>query len=222
MISIITPIWNRSDLTYQFLAAHWQQYVKNKNPNIDFEIIIVNNGSTDNTSRVVGKWEGMYGNLMTVINLPENTGFGPGNNLGAQNAKGDIFVFAENDIFLSGDYLALIKKEMKEDVLIGPALHSESTGWNNFGDLIIPYLDFCLFACTHKTWEKLGGFDERFVPCDYEDIDMCYTAQQKNIELKALKLPIRHAPGQTAQTLSGGRLQVTLKNQALFRKKWQL
>ena len=44
--SIITAVWNRSDLTHQFLTHHWRLF--SKRPEV--EIVMVNNGSTDDTS----------------------------------------------------------------------------------------------------------------------------------------------------------------------------
>lgn len=218
MVSIITPVWNKSELTHQFLFKNWQLY--QHRPEIEF--VIVNNGSTDNTGRVLNQWVGIMGKRLVVVELPENTGFGPGNNRGAEAAKGLILVFLSNDVLPKRDYITPIQEAMTNNVLFGPDLLDYDTGWNKFGDTLIPYLAGHCLACTRKTWETLGGFDDRYVPCDYEDIDLSYTAQQKGIELRALNLPLQHMFGQSAMNLSGGRGKATLKNQALFKKKWNL
>lgn len=218
MVSIITPVWNQSSLTHQFLFKNWQLY--QDDPNLEF--IIINNGSTDNTIRILDQWQGIMGDRLTVINLPENIGFGPGNNWGAEIAKSYIFVFVSNDVLIKGDYVTPIRDAMSKDTLYGSQLLDYDTGWNKFGDLLIPYLAGHCLACTHKTWFRLGGFDEQFVPCDYEDIDLSYTACQKGIELKALSLPLEHMFGQSAIALEGGREETTLRNQDLFKEKWGL
>lgn len=218
MVSVITPVWNQSGLTHQFLFKNWQLY-KDRS---DIEFVIVNNGSTDNTDRVLSQWQGIMGNRLSVINLPKNIGFGPGHNRGAKEAKGDVFIHISNDVIPKGDYIGLIQKSLRDNTLFGPQLLDFDTGWNKFNDTLIPYLAGWCLACDRRTWEKLGGFDEQFIPCDYEDIDLSYTAQQKGIELKEISLPLQHLFGQSAANLEGGRSQTTLRNQELFRAKWSL
>lgn len=218
MVSIITPVWNKSELTHQFLFKNWRLY--QHQPEIEF--VIVNNGSTDNTSKVLEQWAGIMGKRLVIVDLPQNTGFGPGNNRGAEAAKSLILVFISNDVMPTGDYIAPIKEAVAKDTLLGVQLYDYDTGWNKFGNTLIPYLAGHCLACTRKTWDKLGAFDERYVPCDYEDIDLSYTAHQKGIALKALTLPLQHMFGQTAQTLEGGRIKVTTENQSLFKEKWGL
>lgn len=218
MVSIITPVWNKSDLTHQFLFKNWQLY-KNR---ADVEFVIVDNGSTDNTNKILAQWVEVMGGRLTVAVRQSNIGFGPGNNLGATEAAGDTLVFISNDVIPKGDYITAIEQGVKDDVLIGPQLLDYDTGWNKFGDTLIPYLGGWCLACNRATWDKIGGFDERYVPCDYEDIDLSYTAQQKGIELTAIGLPLQHLFGQSAVNLEGGREKTTLKNRSLFMKKWNL
>ncbi len=45
-ISVITPVWNRADLTMQFLRLNWGLYGSRH----DVEFVVVDNGSTDDTS----------------------------------------------------------------------------------------------------------------------------------------------------------------------------
>lgn len=218
MVSVIVPVWNQSNLTHQFLFRNWQLY--QQKPEIEF--VIVNNGSTDNTLKVLEQWQAIMGKRLVIANLPDNIGFGPGNNWGAEIAKSLILIFISNDVLIKGDYIMPIKDTITKDALYGAELLDYDTGWNKFGDVLIPYLTGWCVACTCKTWHKLGGFDERYFPCDYEDIDLSYTAQQKGIELRPLSLPLQHISGQSAIALEGGREKVTLRNQALFKEKWKL
>lgn len=218
MVSVIVPVWNKSDLTHQFLFKNWQLY-QNR---IDVEFIIVDNGSTDNTDKILSQWQEVMGSRLTVVALPANIGFGPGNNLGTQEASGDVLIHMSNDVIPKGDYITAIEQSVEDDALVGPQLLDYDTGWNKFGDTLVPYLGGWCLACNRKTWDKIGGFDERFVPCDYEDIDLSYTAQQKGVELKAIGLPLSHMFGQSAVNIDGGRESTTLKNQVLFREKWNL
>lgn len=216
MISVITPVWNQSQLTHLFLFQNWQFYEKRP----DVEFVVINNGSVDNTFRVLDIWRELMGSHLKVINLPENIGFGPANNKGAKEAKGDTLVFISNDVIVQGDYISLLP--IGDNQLCGPELIGFDTGWNKFNGATIPYLAGWCLACTRKTWDTLGGFDERFIPVDYEDMDLSYTAQQKDIELKAFSLPLKHMFGQSAVHIEGGREKVTFKNQERFKEKWGL
>lgn len=217
MISVVTPVWNRSDLTHQFLFQNSRLY--GDNPEVEF--VVIDNGSTDNTQEYLDLWQRKMPNLK-VLTSKDNTGFGPAHNWGSREARGDVLIELSNDVVISGDYIALVREavEANPDAMFGPQVMTDNTGWNVFGGKVISYIyGWCIF-CSRKVWEDVGGFDERFVPCDYEDIDISMRAVEKGHELRQVDLPLRHLSGQSAQNLSGGRLAITLKNQALFKEKW--
>lgn len=217
-VSVITPLWNQAGLTHNFLARNWQLY--QSRPEVEF--VVVDNGSTDHTPKILKHWIETMGDQLKVIELEKNIGFGPGNNRGATEAAGDILAFLSNDVIATGDYITPIQNAVQEGALFGPQLLDYDTGWNTFGGVTTPYLaGWCLF-CTKATWGTLGGFDERFVPCDYEDIDLSFTAAKKDIDLVEVTLPLNHLFGQSARVLDGGRETVTLKNQERFKAKWNL
>ncbi len=139
MISIITPVWNRSDLTDRWLVQNWSMY--SEHPNIEW--IIIDNGSTDSTPRVLSNWKAAMGNALKVYNFEENIGFGPANNKGAEIAKGDILAFISNDVQVLGDYITPIEilyNYSQGATLFGPEIWDGNTGWNTFDLGIIPYV----------------------------------------------------------------------------------
>jgi GT2 family glycosyltransferase len=220
-VSVITPVWNRMDWTMRFLHQNWQRY--RMRPDIEF--IIIDNGSVDNTRRILAQWQKRMGDQLITIRNDENRGFGPANNQGAEAARGDVLIFLSNDVVLRGDYMALIEETLARDSsrpLVGAQLYKHDTGWNRFNGRTIPYLAGWCLACTAPTWQTLGGFDEQYVPCDYEDIDLSMVAAKKNVPLKEVALPLEHAFGQSAQSLTGGRAAVTHHNRELFIEKWGL
>lgn len=211
--SVIIPVWNKVNLTRDFISAHLRLKLK------PHEMIVVNNGSTDGTKALLTIFKSQYQPLVTK-HLPENTGFPGGNNCGAQVASGDILIFISNDVTPIGDYITPIVQAIQSDpaALYGAELLSYDTGWNNFEPVgVIPYLAGWLLACHKLTWARLDGFDEAFSPCDYEDLDLSYRADQMGIALRPLNLPLRHAFGQTAMQLD--RLSITNRNRAYFAKK---
>lgn len=221
MISIITPVWNRSDLTDRWLYQNRSMF----SGHTGIEWIIVNNGSTDGTGDVLKYHKYYMGNLLKIITLGENTGFGPANNRGAEIATGDILAFVSNDVQVLGDYITPIEMSLsfdREKFLYGPEVWDNNTGWNTFDLGIIPYVAGWCVIVRAALWGPLCKWDERFVPCDYEDIDLSYQVVRAGGELIKLTLPLKHDSGKSAEALPGGRLAVTLQNQKRFMEKWGL
>lgn len=213
--SIITPVWNHSILTLSFMKTNHMLF--GRNPNV--EMVVVDNGSTDNTPGLLAQWARMWNNL-TVVTLPENKGFGPGNNAGADVASGDILIFLSNDVRVLGDYLAIILDSLNRQALAGAQLFGHNTGWNSFDGRLIPYIAGWCTICSRDVWTFLEGYDPRYVPCDYEDIDLSLEATEQGLELQELNLPLQHLFGRSALSLPGGRQAITLENQRRFMQKW--
>ena len=246
--SIVMPVWNRADLTLQFLNQHWRLYSRRQ----DLEIVVVDNGSIDLTPALLWQWGEVLGDRLKVLHNSENVGFAAANNQGARKAEGGVLIFISNDVIANGDYVAEIEQWLsadivistdmvaaadfarkpvwrlgaRNDLLLGAKLLAHDTGWNKFnspqGEIIIPYLEGWCVACSRPTWEFLGGWDERYFPSDYEDFDLSYSAVKKGIHLSAIPLPLRHLFGQSAQQIPGGRLAATHRNRRRFMEKWGL
>ena len=86
-ISIIIPHYNCFDTLNNCIISLNNSSFK------DFEIIVVNNNSTDSSIDKIGK---LYQNI-TIINSQINLGYSGGCNLGAQHAKGKYLLFLNND-----------------------------------------------------------------------------------------------------------------------------
>lgn len=213
-VSVITPVWNSSQHTARYLIQAYQAYRASK----DVEFIIIDNGSTDNTFYMLPEYLRKMDNLRVITN-EENRGFPVACNQGARKATGDLLLFLNNDVTIFGDYVSQLLAVMDDDILAGPELNEHNTGWNKFGELTIPYLAGWCLALTKATYEALGGFDERYTPCDYEDVDLCYGAVKAGLNLVRLELPIRHISGGSAMP---DRLAITERNRVRFAEKWGL
>ena len=88
MVSIIIPNYNGGDLLYNCIDSIY------KNISIkDFEIIVVDNGSTDNSiNRVKSNFQNVE-----IISSNSNLGYSGGCNLGAVYSKGNFLLFLNND-----------------------------------------------------------------------------------------------------------------------------
>lgn len=222
MISIITPVFNRSDLTAQFLFYNEIHYPHDQG----MEWIIIDNGSTDGTGGILEYWKDIIGPRLVVLNNDENKGFPTACNQGAERAQGGTLLFLNNDVLIKGDYISPLENVLKDDplCLVGAQKIVGDTGWNNFNGQVIPYLAGWCVAVDSIIFSDLGGFDERYSPAYYEDIDLCYNALKEGLELKEVFVPLQHIGEQTglSQFKAEDRKNITLANKARFAEKWGL
>ena len=96
MVSIIIPNYNGEDLLYNCINSIY------KNISIkDFEIIVVDNGSTDNSiNRVKSNFQNVE-----IISSNSNLGYSGGCNLGATHASGKYLLFLNNDTEHSNEWI---------------------------------------------------------------------------------------------------------------------
>jgi glycosyltransferase involved in cell wall biosynthesis len=127
LITVFTPTYNRAHLLprlYESLKAQTFQ---------DFEWIIVDDGSTDNTETVVKEWiqpEGNRNNFHPLGGIKggfryfmqPNGGKHRAINRGAQEARGELFFIADSDDYMPKDSLEKVAKKyekVKDDKTIG-------------------------------------------------------------------------------------------------------
>lgn len=99
LYSIILPCYNEAD-NLPFLIEEYEQALKKLNiSNINeciFELILVNNGSTDSSKDVIDKLSKKY-NFLNVVNIDINIGYGNGIYKGLLKAKGDFVGWSHAD-----------------------------------------------------------------------------------------------------------------------------
>lgn len=95
---------------------------------LDYEIIAVDDGSTDNTYQEM-LTAAAENDSIRILHLPDNRGKGGAILYGCQHAKGDIIAFLDADLELHPKQLLLFIKAMEEaqaDIVIGSKTHPES------------------------------------------------------------------------------------------------
>jgi glycosyltransferase involved in cell wall biosynthesis len=98
-ISVIIPTYNRAQILTRCLKAFEQQTM----PLEDFEVIVVNDGSKDNTHKVLQRFKRKKLNLTTL--KQKNAGQGAARNRGLRKAKGKVILLLGDDMFPSPDFL---------------------------------------------------------------------------------------------------------------------
>lgn len=97
MLSVIVPIFNSAETLNQCLNSILIQSYK------DIEIIIVNDGSTDNSIDIVNKYIDKYKNKVKYYELKENKGIGNARNIGLENASGEFVTFVDADDWIDSN-----------------------------------------------------------------------------------------------------------------------
>lgn len=78
----------------------------------DIEIIIIDDGSKDNTGKIADKYQKRYPNIVKAIHQ-ENGGHGEGINVGLKHATGKYFKVVDSDDWLDEDAYKKLLKEIK-------------------------------------------------------------------------------------------------------------
>ena len=109
-LSIIVPIYNVEDYLEECLESLYN--IKN----IELEIILVNDGSKDNSFKIMEKFKDMYPEKTVLINK-ENGGLSSARNAGMKAAVGEYISFIDSDDFIDVDEFERFFKEGQKDKL---------------------------------------------------------------------------------------------------------
>ncbi len=176
-ISVVVPVYNRKKTIVRAIDSVLGQSMKPE------EIIVVNDGSSDGTSDVIKE----YGNRITIINMPQNSGPSAARNEGVKYSQSEWISFLDSDDCWEKDKLKSQKEYIdrypfyqimqSEEVWIrkgkrvNPCKHHEKkSGW-----IWEPSLHRCLVSPSgvmlkKSLFNRYGGFDENLPVC--EDYDL--------------------------------------------------
>ena len=104
--SIIILTYNNIKLTVGCLESIYaRQTSAPGQPEIDFEVVVVDNASGDGSQQFLKEFSATKSNIRLILN-ETNLGFAAGNNLGAAVASGENLVFLNNDTIVTDGWLA--------------------------------------------------------------------------------------------------------------------
>ena len=110
LVSLIILNYNGTQLTCALLKSVQHLYYAN------IEVIVVDNHSARNPAPVIR--EQAFANTQVILNN-ENLGFAGGNNVGIRQARGDFFLFLNNDTEVTPDLIERLIEPFSADITIG-------------------------------------------------------------------------------------------------------
>jgi len=112
MISIIIPVYNQAKALDGCLASIKKQNYDN------YEIIVVNDGSTDNFYEVIEKYKNIFTYKLEYISQ-DNAGPQAARNAGARRARGEFIIFCDADAELYTEMLKIMKGALRHHPEVG-------------------------------------------------------------------------------------------------------
>ncbi|MEI7690672.1 MAG: glycosyltransferase [bacterium] len=238
--SIIIPVYNNWLFTYTCLKS-----LHNLTDTSSFEVIVVDDGSTDRTRQGLEKIK----NIVYIKNL-KNLGFVGSCNAGAKAAHGEYLVFLNNDtmvkpgwldsllltftynnVGLAGSKLVYPDGRLQE---AGGIIWKNKNAWNygRYHDANnyeynylkeVDYISGASIMISNKLFNKVGCFGKEFSPGYCEDSDLAFKVREAGFRVIYQPLSeVVHFEGISSGTdISSGMKKHQVENLNTFYKKWK-
>lgn len=177
-ISVVIPFYNASKTIRECIYSLLNQdYPKNL-----YEIIVVDDGSTDNSYEIVERIIAKFNKpTIRLIRLNRRCGPSMSRNIGIMQAKGDIVALTDADCIVDKKWLLNITKPLKNSKDVVGAYGETKPLESGIGIIMWPILiapitifkyTTCNIAYKKTVLEAVGLFDERFKVPFREDTDI--------------------------------------------------
>ena len=240
-VSIIIPVHNQWAYTYNCLSVLFNACSK-----YSYEVILADDNSSDETVHAARLIENLI-----VLRNEKNCGFVLNCNNAAKRARGRYIYFLNNDTkCLPGaiDKLVEVLDDDPKAGIVGSKLvypdgrlqeaggiiWANGEGWNygRFQDPSRPefcyrrqtdYVSGASLMIRRDLWERIDGFDERFVPAYCEDSDLCFSARKAGFQVvfQPESIVIHYEGISHGTSTDGGYKKYQIKNAQTLFYKWQ-
>lgn len=240
-LSIVIPVWNKWNFTKSCLEDLARLP-------FDHEIIIVDNGSTDETQKMMEDLSWLTRRTTIVYQRnPENLGFAKACNIGYGLATAPNVLFLNNDIRVKTNHEDWTHDliSLCETGLVGPTMGelNPDFSFKQEADKFLPsklaYMSGWCLASSKENWNKLRLshsrdtnvlavhdpiacapqiFSEEFGLAYFEDTDLSFRARKLKMDFTVVRVPVVHFGKQTSKQLNVHKLYSEAK--LIFTKKW--
>jgi GT2 family glycosyltransferase len=221
-VSIVVPTRNRAQRLRALLASLARQ------DGPPFEVIVVDNASSDDTLRVVGEADSEVDAHVRAIHLPRPLGPAVARNRGWRSAHSELVVFTDDDVVAQPGWLAalaaahgrdpeaVIQGRTEPDPRERDRLSAFSRSQHATGPG--PWFQTCNIAYPRTLLEQLDGFDESFWEAAGEDTDLGWRAIEAGArviyEPNALNWHAVHEPGAIQLIRAAQKWRLVVRNVA--------
>ncbi|MCK5391801.1 MAG: glycosyltransferase family 2 protein [Deltaproteobacteria bacterium] len=221
-ISVVLPAHNEAE-NIRTTVENCVTFLKNHDS--DYEVVVVNDGSIDDTQQIVQELKSTNSKVI-LVNHPVNKGYGSALRSGFDKASCEYIFFMDSDgQFNINDLDRLIPLVSAKDVVIGyredraDSLVRSLNAWL-YGLYI--YLIFGLkvrdMDCAFKVFPTRAYQDIRPIKSDGALFSAEFLIKLKRNGFKLNEVPVRHFPRRFG-TQSGANIKVILR---MFKESWKL
>lgn len=182
LISVIIPTHNRAEILPQAIDSVINQFTT------DWELIIVDDGSEDNTKEVV---EGYLADIRLHYIYQENKGVSAARNAGVRIAKGEYIIFLDSDDYVRPQWL----KEFTSVIMKGDSIDCVVCGFVTIQNQVMeerlpsllgynPTLSGTFLIKTNL-FQRLGGYDTNLVYG--ENTELFFRIKEASIKIRYLR-----------------------------------
>ncbi len=155
-----------------------------------FEVVLVDNGSTDGTDRILRAWRDAPGHAarsIRIIDGGREPGIPRARNRGALAARGRVLAFCDADDEVAAGWVAAFARAVDADQLAGGRIRPiEADGTARAGDFgagliatgYLPHVGNCNCALPRELFFEVGGYDESLPRYGFEDVDLSWRVQE--------------------------------------------
>ncbi|WP_099205072.1 glycosyltransferase family 2 protein [Scatolibacter rhodanostii] len=121
-LSIIVPVYN----TEKYLEQCLESLIRQNALNIEIEIIVINDGSTDNSKQILDQYQKTYPDIIKVYNQV-NAGLSEARNTGIRHAQGQYIGFVDSDDYVNQDMFRLLYEKIKQadfDIVVSDIVYT--------------------------------------------------------------------------------------------------
>jgi GT2 family glycosyltransferase len=172
-LSVVVATHNQAPLLKESLRALLDQALSKQ----DYEIVVVDDGSTDDTPAVLQE----FGPHITVVRFPSNRGISAARNEGIRRASGKLVIFGDSDIIVRPDYLGWHLTTHQENgprvlcrgpVVLVPDVRTALEGPMPHFRTSPAFLDAANASVERSVLAQAGLFDEKFPGYGWEDFEL--------------------------------------------------
>lgn len=151
LVSVIIPLYNKEKYIKRCIDSLVKQTYKN------LQIIIVDDGSTDNSTDIISQ----YKDERIELIQKKNEGVSLTRNRGIESSKGKYIAFVDADDYVSKDYIYnLIQQYETKDIQLATSGYYQTDGENVFGERAFEYYgnmrkipdEYYILGDCHTIW----------------------------------------------------------------------